>query len=296
MDVLHHLELFVAIADRGSLASVARAHALAPSTVTAALQRLEARVGARLVVRTTRSLSLTAEGNRLLVDARRILAGVEQALEDVASEGPLRGSIRMTTINDLGRARLVEVLDAFLVEHPGVELELVLDDGVVDVVAQGFDLALRTGPLPDSGLMARLVRRSRRFVAASPGYWDRNGRPVHPDQLAEHATLVLARSGHPQRIWSFTDEDRAFSVALEPTRMANDGEVLRRWAVLGAGVVLKSDHDIEADVEAGRLEVVLEPYTRSEVNLYALHAAGRRPPRRVTALVDHLIRTLSDPR
>ncbi len=288
MDQLDTLRLFVAIADRGSLSAVARAWALSPSTVTLALQRLEERLGARLVVRTTRRLSLTAEGERFLGDCRRVLVQLDDAMQGLGEGGQLSGEIRITVTNDFGRARLAPLLDRFLALHTGVRIALVLTDGVVDLVDGGYDIGIRTGPLQDSRLRARRLLAGARRVCAAPAYWRRAGLPRHPRELAGHDCLVLDRPGAPQSNWRFQESGREFAVKVGGSRTANDGGVLREWAVAGGGVVMKAGWDIDADLAAGRLQPVLDDFRIDDIHLYAVHAVGQRTPNRVAALIEFL--------
>ncbi len=293
MDQFDLLRLFVAIADQRSLSSVAWAQALSPSTVTLGLQSLETRVGARLVTRTTRRLSLTPEGERFLADCRRILADLGDAMDGVADRGALQGDIRVTAVNDFGRSRLVPLIDGFMRIHPAVRVALMLTDAVLDLAEDGYDVGIRTGPLADSRLVSRLLIRGTRQICAAPVYWQRMGRPQHPRDLAHHNCLVLARPGAPQKNWNFYENERAFSVRVDGNRTANDGGVLGNWAVDGAGVVLKSSFDIEVDLAAGRLETVLEEFSAEAINLFAVRPADRQPVRRVSDFIDFLATSLS---
>lgn len=292
MDQFDLLRLYVAIAEHGSLSSAARALSLSPSTVTLGLQRLEARVGAGLVTRTTRRLSLTREGERFLSDCRRILADLDEAMDGVADRGPLQGEIRVTATNDFGRNRLAPMIEGFMRNHRGVRVALMLSDAVVDLVEENYDLALRVGPLRDSRLTATLLMRGTRRICAAPAYWQRMGRPEHPRDLAGHNCMILARPAAPQTSWHFQENGREFSVRVRGDRTANDGGALRSWAIAGAGVVLKSGFDIEGDLAAGRLETVLDEFAVAEMNLYAVHPAGRRPARRVAAFIGYLTERL----
>ena len=292
MDVISHLRDFIAIADHGSLAGAAKARGVSASAVTASLQRLEAHVGAKLLLRSTRGLSLTPEGERFLDQGRRIVGDLDEAIDQVADAGRLKGTIRLTSINDFGRARLPGLINGFQERHPEVKFELSLDDEVVNLIETGYDLALRTGPMTDSRLTARLILRSGRSVCASPVYWERHGKPKRPEDLAWHNCLVLSHLGKPQRIWRFQDGAKEFTVHVSGNRSANDGGLLRQWAVSGAGVILKTDYDITDDLQAGRLETALDMFKQTDVNLYAVHAAGRQPSRRITAFVDYLVAML----
>ncbi|QBR41242.1 LysR family transcriptional regulator [Kerstersia gyiorum] len=291
MDQLSLFRLFVAIAENGSLAAAARAMAVAPSVVTQGLQRLEEMVGVLLITRTTRRLSLTTEGERFLADCRRILAEIQEAVDSLSDQGPLRGDIRVTATNDFGRNSLAPVIDEFIRSHPEVCIALFLSDSVVDLAEGGFDVALRMGALGKSRPDRRLLIRGTRQVCAAPDYWRRRGKPSHPSDLRDHNCMVLARPDAPQSIWYFQDGSKEFGVRVGGDRSANEGATLRNWAIAGAGVVLKSSIDIAADVAAGRLVPVLGEYELAErhlYNLYAVIASGRRQSKRVKAFVDYL--------
>lgn len=293
MDTLKMMRLVLAVAEKGSLSAVARSWGVAPSTVTLGLQRLEAQLGTQLVLRSTRQMSLTPEGERFLDRARRILADLDEVMAGSEGEGPLTGALRVTATNDLGRLRIVPLLDSFMRAHPGVTLELLLSDRLVDLVEGGFDLALRTGPLRDSELTARLLLRGRKQVCAAPAYWDRMGRPAHPQDLARHNCLVLSPPGERQANWTFREGEKRLKVRVGGDRQVNDGQTLRDWAVAGAGVVLKSGFDVAHDIAAGRLEPVLEGFTTEATNLYAV-SPRLHGSRRVQALVEHLSRGLAE--
>lgn len=287
------MRVFVEIVEHGSLSSVARARSVSPSTITTALKRLEAHVGVSLLRRTTRSLSLTPEGERFLVTCRRVLADLDEAVESIAADGPIRGLIRVTATNDFGRTHLTHLIDEFIRAHPHVVLDMTLTDAVIDLVEDGYDLGIRTGPLRDSRLQVRLLLRGPRHICAAPAYLDRVGRPQHPRDLADHNCLVLGRPGAPQQSWRFRDGDEPFSVRVGGNRIANDGGVLKDWAVAGRGVVLKSRWDVEPDLIAGRLETVLDDFMADHVNLYAVHPAAHQPSRRVAAFLEHLHQRLN---
>ncbi|EHQ8971371.1 LysR family transcriptional regulator [Escherichia coli] len=293
MDLISHLRDFIVIADHGSMAVAAKMRGVSPSAVTASLQRLESYVGARLILRSTRGLSLTPEGERFLNQCRHIVGDLDEAIDQVADAGRLRGTIRLTSINDFGRSRLSHLIEGFQTRYPEVKFELSLNDEVVNLIETGYDLALRTGPLMDSSLKARLLLQAGRSVCASPEYWAHHGKPERPEELGRHNCLVLSRLGNPQRNWRFQEETKELTVQVSGNRTANDGGLLRQWAIAGKGVILKSDYDIADDLQAGRLETALEAFKQEDVNLYTVHAAGRQPPRRVSAFVDYLVEMLS---
>ncbi|QBE64912.1 LysR family transcriptional regulator [Pseudoduganella lutea] len=294
MDRIDALRLFVDVAEAGSFSAVARQRTIATSTVTLAVGQLEQETGARLMVRSTRRLVLTFEGETLLADARRIVAEWDAALGSLRQDGPLAGPIRVSATNDFGRIRLRPLLDAFQERHPGIHMTLLLSDIAVDLVDERIDLALRSGPLPDSGLRARLLLRGGRLACASPAYWARAGKPAHPDELAGHNCLVLARPGAPIAAWSFQEGTRRFTVKVSGDRQASDGDVVREWALAGLGITFKNAWDVHNDIAAGRLETALDEFRVDGIDLYAVQPGGL-PHRRVAALVDFLAEALNRP-
>ncbi|WP_115720234.1 LysR family transcriptional regulator [Gallaecimonas mangrovi] len=288
MDRLNLMRVFVDIVEQGSMAAVARSRSCAPAAITQALRQLEQLAGSQLLVRTTRRMNLTPEGERFLADCRRILDDVDDSFERVADSGPLRGTLRLTATNDFGRHQLPPLIDAFIEKHPQLRFELVLSDGVTDLVEGHFDLAIRIGPLADSRFRSRRLLTDQRLVCAAPSYWQRHGLPRHPNQLAEHNCLVLDRPGRPQSHWYFSSKEGDFSVKVQGNRTASDGGVLRHWATKGVGVVLKSYVDVKADLDAGRLQAVLQDFTRHDVNIYVVHPGQSLVPRRVQAFLDFL--------
>lgn len=292
MDRIDALRMLLDVSEAGSFSRVARRRAIATSTVALAVSQLEQEFGARLMTRSTRQLIFTHEGEAVLADARRIVAEWDAAISGFREDGPLVGPIRITATNDFGRTHLRPLLDAFQSHHTGIHITLSLNDSSVDLIGEHMDLALRSGPLPDSSLRARLLIRGKRPVCASPGYWERAGKPAHPRELADHNCIILARPGAPLSPWPFRDGDKLISVKVKGDRQASDGHVLREWAVKGVGVILKNHWDIRQDIEAGRLETALDDYDAGPVDLYAVQPNGP-PSRRMAALVYFLADALA---
>ncbi|MBU1175740.1 MAG: LysR family transcriptional regulator [Alphaproteobacteria bacterium] len=288
MDQIDSFRLFVAIAEQRSLSAVARQRDVAPSTVTLVLQRLEDQVSTRLVNRTTRRLSLTADGESFLAECRRILESVDAALEGYSEHGPLHGTIRLTASNDFGRTHVAGIVHRFMQDHPAIRAELVLSDQVLDLVAEGFDIGIRSGKSTDPRFQSRRLLRGRRVICAAPSYWEAHGKPETPRDLVSHNCLVLERPGAPQSTWRFRSEDGEISVKISGSRTCNDGEVLHKWAISGGGIILKADWDVAADIVRNRLETALDAYCTEEISLYAVHPAGARTPRRIRRMIDFL--------
>lgn len=290
MERLEQMAVFVAIADHGSMAAVARARALSPSTVTLALQQLESHLGVQLFVRSTRQLSLTPEGERYHEDCQRILADIEASEQAVMGQHHgLEGRIRVTATNDFGRAVIAPWIGDVLSAYPGLQIDLLLSDRVLDLIDNQIDVALRFGPLADSQLMVRTLHADRRRVCASPGYWAAHPPPSAPAELAAHNCLLLSRLGAPQAHWAFQgDRGQPVQIEVSGDRSSNDGGVLRQWALADGGVIWKPGWDVGADIAAGRLVEALEEFALPSTPLHALHTGGRRPPRRVRVFLDAL--------
>lgn len=285
MDRIDALRLLLDVADAGSFSGVARQRAMATSTVALAVSQLEQEFGRQIVIRSTRKLVFTHEGEILLADARRIVSAWDAAADALREDGRLRGPLRVTATNDFGRARVRPLLDAFQNLHPDLHVTLILSDSTLDLIDHHIDLAVRSGPLPDSALRARLLVRGRRLVCAAPAYWNQAGRPTHPNDLQQHNCIILARPDAPLSPWPFVDAGTSLNVKVAGDRQATDGDVLREWAVEGRGVVLKNEWDIRDDVAAGRLETVLDDYANPPLDLYALYPSGATS-RRLSALID----------
>lgn len=292
MDRLDALRILIDIADMGSFSAVARSRAVSASTITLIVQQLETRMGVRLITRTTRKLAFTYEGDRLLQAARNIYDVWDSAVGDITQVDDLQGPIRITANNDFGRHTVLPVLDPFMTLHPKVHLTLLFSDGIENLLDQNIDVAIRSGPLEDSRLKARLLIKGKRVICASPHYWNKHGRPTRPEELVNHNCLVLSRSGAPLSVWNFVIDAKRFSVKVAGDRVVNDGAVLRQWAVEGKGVIIKNEWDIRPELEDGRLEIVLEDAVEERVDLYAVYPKDT-PSRRTLAFIEFLSQKLS---
>ncbi|WP_280562392.1 LysR family transcriptional regulator [Chromohalobacter sp. 48-RD10] len=286
MDELLTFRLFIATVESGSLSAAAHQQGMALSSASHRLKRLEQRLGVTLLNRTTRVLSLTEEGAAFLQGCREAVAAMEQAEDRMhRRQAALSGEIVVTAPHDLGERRIGPALLAFQRRHPRVSLELHLSDGLSRGVGRGIDLAIRVGPLPDSALIGVPLGDDERRVVASPDYWGRRGRPAHPRDLLEHDCLVLTRDGEPQLPWRFQEGGRALSVPVSGSLRSNSGALLRRWAMEGAGVILKSSGDIREALAEGTLESVLDDFMPLSSGMHALMARDRYRPQRLEALV-----------
>ena len=287
--MLDALTLFLLIVEKKGMAAAGRELGLSPATVSERLASLETYYGARLITRTTRSISLTDEG-RLLVDgARRLLAEAEE-LETRIRLGvkKISGSIRMAAPVDLGRNRIAEILNGFVDQHPDVKIDLVLNDGYVDLVAQGIDLALRFGALEDSTLRTISLGENRRIVCASPEYLKHLGTPIHPDDLSHHNCILMRFGGATDNEWSFNIDGREQVRRVQGNRIVNDGDLLRSWCRAGLGIAYKSNWDVQDDLNAGSLVEILSDFAAAPNKLQLVYPSGATQPRRIKMLINKL--------
>ncbi len=254
------LALFVRTAALGSFSNAAREADLLPGQVAAAVARLERELDLRLFVRSTRSLRLTAEGALYLPYAQEVLAALREGEARVRGEdAELRGTLQVAAPSDLGRNLLLPWLTEFRAAHPKLQLRLQLSDQVADVFRDPVDIAFRLGRFDNASYVALpLLPGNRRVLAASPDYLARHGTPDSLDALKEHHCLLYQLAGRAYDRWSFEADGRRTVIPVRGNMVCDDADVVRRWAVAGEGIVFKSWLDICADVQAGRLQVLLD--------------------------------------
>jgi len=272
MDRLDELAVLVAVLDTGSLAAAGRSLRRSAPAMTRTIAALEQRVGARLIERTTRRLSATVAGRALAGEARAILdayAGAMRAPMDAA----LRGTLRVTAPVVFGRRHVTPCVLAFQAAHPDMQVELLLADRNLDFVDEGLDVAVRIGPLADSGLLARRFGWVRRLLVASPDYLAAHGTPATPADLAGHATIVsVSRGGLLE--WRFRDGERERVVRLTPRLVVNDVEAMLLAARSGHGVARPLSYQVAGELEAGKLVRLLPAFEPAPEPVHLLFAGG----------------------
>jgi DNA-binding transcriptional LysR family regulator len=283
--------VLVETARRGSLSAAARVLQITPAAASAALKKLEARLGVRLFERTTRSLRITSEGEVLLGYCERALSLLDEGAAALAEgQGRLSGRIRVTAPSDLVRRTMLPMLDGFLDAHPGVELMLSVGDAVQDVVRDQVDVALRYGEPGDSRLVALPITEACRSAVASPAYLAERGTPLHPEDLAGHECLSFVIRQRRQQLWSFWPEGggEALKVRVGGRRTADDGGIVQRWAIEGRGIAYKSELDTAEVLASGALVRLFPAWRGESVPLNAILPSNRFIPARTRALVKHL--------
>lgn len=285
MSKLKELEAFVQVASKGSLTAAAAGEGVTPAIIGRRLDALEDRLGVRLLVRTTRKLTLTQEGEAFLEDCQRILTDLANA-EAQLTLGSARasGHLRVTAPAGFGRKHVAPLLLEFLRAHPEVSASLDLSDRSVDLVNEGIDCAVRLGGLVDSSLVAVRLGEMRRVVVGSPAYFQRQGVPRTLADLAAHRCLALTT----QPGWNFQDAGRQV-LFKPPGRFAcNDGAVLHEWALAGMGLAWRSLWEVGEDLRWGRLVSVLDDYATPPVGIHAVFPQRRHLPLRVRLFIDML--------
>ncbi|MCJ2140156.1 LysR family transcriptional regulator [Methylobacterium sp. E-066] len=286
------MAVFVAVAEAGSLSGAARRLGLTPSAVSRVVARIEARLGVQLLVRTTRTLRLTAEGETYGRAARRILADLDETETALSDRGCPRGRVRVSAATAHGRLVIVPLLGDFVACHPGIVVEIDLSDEIVDVLGGRADIGIRFGPLADSPLTARRLGETGRTVVAAPAYLARAGTPRRPADLAEHNCLDFTfRRSEPG--WPFREDGRDFILPVRGTLAANNGETLVQLALGGVGITRVGNFHIADDLAAGRLVPLLEPFNPQDREaIHAVFVGGPAMPARVRVLVDFLAERL----
>ena len=293
LDRARELEVFAAVAAEGSFSAAGRRLSLTPSAVSRTLDRIEMRLGARLLLRTTRALTLTPEGQTYLGAARRILADLDDAEQAIADQGAPRGRIRVSGAVAHGRLCIVPLLGEFVRRYPHILIDLNLSDGMVDIAAGQADVAIRFGRMADSALTARRLGEYGRTIVASPEYLARRGTPKTPEDLHDHDCLNFNfRRSEPT--WPFHRNGVAYALKIQGPIEANSGDTLLQLALDGVGVARVGNFSLGDAMTTGRLVPLLQAFNPGDVEVFhAVFVGGANMPARVRVFVDYLVERFS---
>lgn len=294
MDKFKQMQTFVSVAAKGSLTAVATQEDVAPAVIGRRIDALEARLGIKLLIRTTRRITLTTEGAAFLEDCQRILLDIDNAEAAVSNDGGrASGHLRVTAPAGFGRRHVAPLVPAYIARHPDVTVSLDLSDRVVDLVNEGLDCAIRIGDLPDSNLVSVRLADNRRVVVASPDYLARAGTPRTPDDLMHHACLGFGIG--QQRGWLFRGGKSTRLVKVGGPMDCTDASVLTQWALDGHGLAWRSLWEVGADLARGALLEVLTDFAAPENGIYAVFTQRKHLPVRIRRWVEFVRETYASP-
>lgn len=282
--------VFVQVVEAGSFSEAARQLLMTPSTVSKLIQRLEARLGIRLVERSTRRLLLTREGEFYYERSQRLLADLDETEQQIAHGGAEpEGLIRVNSSVSFGAAALEPILPAFWEAYPKIVIDLSLSDEVVDLYLERTDVAIRVGRLPDSNLVARKIGETKRRIVASPAYLERRGVPETPEDLLHHNCIGFNfRRANP--VWPMREGGRIVERMLSGSLLTNNGETIRRMAIAGVGIGRIADYHVRGPIARGELVEVLADSAIAEADdIHALFRGAQLLPARVRAFLDFAV-------
>lgn len=295
MHDLTAMAVFAAVAEAMSFSQAAERLNLSKSAVSKQIARLEERLGARLVNRSTRQISLTEVGETYYGYCARILKDAEAADLAVAQlQATPRGRLRVNAPMSFGTMHLAPAVAGFMAEYPDINVEMELTDSFVDLIDSGFDLAIRITRMADSSLIARKLATSRSRLMASPAYLEKHGAPKHPGELKRHRCLIYANSSDTS-FWTFRKGEESLQVAVDGPLRSNNGEILRDAAIAGAGLAIQPLFITHEALRAGKLVPVLEDWSTREHTIQAVYPHRRHLSPKVRAFIDHLAGCFGDP-
>ena len=297
MDKFSDMEMFVSVVKHQGLAAAGRELGFSPATMTARLQSLEERYGVKLLNRSTRHISLTDSGDLYHRACLEILDNVKET-ENLILNGvkEVKGSLKISAPKDIGKQYILPILSEFCKVYPDVVPYLYLNDDVSNIAESGIDIVVRYGELADSSLISRRLSSSHRVLCASPDYLAKHGTPLTPQDLVNHNCLAMVRSNEELKTWHFQDTDKKNVITVLPKRFSDDGEVVRYWALEGAGIALKSILDVQDDINNLRLVTLLNGYMAnfntstsvSSADLNVVYISKKYQPKRIRLFLDFL--------
>lgn len=288
MDRFQEMRAFAAVVEAGSFVAAAEAMGLSKAAVSRQVSELEARLGVRLLQRTTRKLSLTEEGEVFHSRTRELLAGVDEAESEITQRsGKAVGLLKVSAPVSFGVRYLAPLWAEFMQAHPQLSLEVWLSDRMVDLVEEGFDLAIRIAALHDSSLVSRRLSTTRMVTCASPAYLKKHGTPRHPSDLVRHVVLGYTLGARGDT-WTFNGPDGPVSVTVRPRIRSNSGDTAREIAVRGMGITLEPKFLVSDELREGRLVEVLPRYQAPEAGIYAVYPSRKHLLPKVRLLIDML--------
>jgi DNA-binding transcriptional LysR family regulator len=295
VDKFQEMKVFAAVVEAGSFTGAAQLLDMSKAAVSRYVADLEERLGVRLLHRTTRRLSPTTEGEIFHVRCRELLDNLDEAEAEITSRsGAASGLLKVNVPVTFGLMHLAPLWPAFLARHPKLDLDITLSDRVVDLVEDGFDLAVRIGQLPASSLISRRLAGTRLVLCAAPGYLARRGEPQHPDQLLQHDVISYSLFASGEH-WRFTGPEGEVTVKVVPRVRTNSGDTCRAAALHEQGIVLQPTFIVGADLAQGTLREIMPAYRAIELGVYAVYPSRKFVSPKVRLLIDFLVEAFAHP-
>ncbi|MGY6565461.1 MAG: LysR family transcriptional regulator [Halomonadaceae bacterium] len=286
-------EFFIYLCQAGSISQAARELDITPAAASKRLSNIEKVVGCQLLSRSTRSMSLTQNGRIYLDYARKVTSTIEdmnRVLRQQSDEA--EGLIRINAPFGFGRRYVSRFVADFIEENPKVECQLHLSDHPLNLIANSFDIGIRFGALPDSGLHARKIASHQRFVCASPSYLADHGEPEHPQELSNHNCIVLRQNEDTYGNWRFSKQDEIYHVRVRGNLSSNDGESVLSWTLRGQGIAIRAEWDVYHHLKDGSLRRVLDEYQLPNADIYAVYPYSQSLPARIRLLIDYFAKRM----
>jgi DNA-binding transcriptional LysR family regulator len=294
MDLLAAFQVFVRVSESGSFSAVAREMGLSQPAISRQIAALEDHFGERLLHRTTRSLTLTDDGRDLLVHATRVLDSLQEAETAVGRRrGTVAGMVRLSVPVIFGRLYLTPRIGRLLNAHPALELDILFNDGLADLVAEGIDLAVRAGLVPDSSLIARSLGMVARYALASTDYLQRRGTPLVPADLEQHDCLMFTQGASPTH-WTFDGPGGKVSIAIRGRFRSDSGEGVREAVISGYGIGMLPAWYFRDEIQNGKVKILLRDWQVPGVPVHLIYPSRRHLSPRVRAVMDFLISEFSN--
>ncbi len=295
MDKFLEMQVFAGVVEAGSFTGAARTLDMSKAAVSRYVAELEERLGVRLLHRTTRKLSATVEGEIFYARCRELLGNLDEAEAEITSRsGAASGLLKVNVPVTFGLMHLAPLWPAFLALHPKLDLDITLSDRVVDLVEDGFDLAVRIGQLPASSLISRKLASTRMVLCASPGYLARRGAPAQPQDLLRHDVVSYSLFSSGEH-WTFTGPGGEATVKIAPRVRTNSGDTCRAAALQHQGIVLQPSFIVGTDLAQGLLAETMDPWRAGELGVYAVYPSRKFVSPKVRLLIDFLVEAFAKP-
>lgn len=289
-------EFFILLCQTGSLAKAARDMDVTPAAASKRLANIEKHAGCQLVTRSTRAMSLTSSGRLYLEYAEKVSSTIQEMNDALRKKNDeAEGLIRINAPFGFGRKYVSRFVSEFIQDNPRTECQLQLSDHPLNLVANSFDVGIRFGSLPDSGLHARKIASHQRILCASPTYLENHGEPVTPNDLTRHNCLVLRQNEDTYGNWRFSKEEKVHHVQVRGNMSANDGESVLAWVLGGHGIAIRAEWDVYHHLKSGALKRLLPTFSLPNADIYAVHPYHLNVPKRIRHFVDFLSNKMNTP-